>query len=285
MASVSGRLNVVSEGMYFDVAQLSGGRYGPSIESAFEDWVGFREWYEGATLRDPREVDERDIGPPVARPRQVFGIGLNYRDHAMESGLEIPRAPMVFTKFPSCVTGPFGEVGIPTPQTDWEVELAVVMGAKARNVSRESAWTFVAGLTGAQDFSARDVQLDAQLTPQFSLGKSFPRFLPLGPLLVTADEFNDRDAIRVSCAVDGEVVQSARTDDLIFPIDFIVAYLSSIVTLYPGDVILTGTPAGVGFGRSPRRFLQPGNLVETEVEHVGRMRHLMVEEPWNWASQ
>lgn len=272
------------DGRWLDVESASKGRFGSDVMDLYNNWLAFADWAADGVPTGGIDIDPRSFDAPVTRPRQIFGIGLNYRMHALEAGLPIPEVPLVFTKFPSSVTGPHGEIPLPTGQTDWEVELAVVVGTVGVRVPAEEAWSHVAGVTLAQDISARDVQLTPRGSPQFSLGKSFPSFLPLGPVLVTPDELPDRNAVRLWCSIDGEEVQSGNTDDLIFPVATLIAYLSSVVTLWPGDVILTGTPAGVGIGRDPQRFLQPGQELRTGGAGIGEMNHRTVDDPWVWQS-
>lgn len=268
----AGRAKIVAGDRATDIADASGGRFGPDPLAVYDRWDEFLRWASGVPAADnePFEVDKADA--PVPLPRQLFGIGLNYRAHQIESGLPEPEFPLVFTKFPSSVTGPWGNIELPTDQVDWEVELAVVIGRRAHRVTVDRAWSFVAGLTAAQDISARDVQMRPSGTPQFSLGKSFPGFTPLGPVLVTADEWENPDAIALSCEVSGQQVQASNSSDLIFDVSTLIAYLSGIVTLLPGDVILTGTPAGVGLGQQPPRFLTDGDEIVTRVGDL-EMRH------------
>ncbi|GAA1940932.1 hypothetical protein GCM10009775_35970 [Microbacterium aoyamense] len=185
---------------------------------------------------------------------------------------------MVFTKFLSSVAGPVGELTLFTDEVDWEVEAAVVIGVTAYRVSAEDAWKHVAGITAAQDFSARDVQMRPVGTPQFSLGKSFPGFTPMGPALVTPDEFDDVNAIPVRCVINDVVVQESTTADLIFSVPQLIAYLSAVLPLLPGDVILTGTPAGVGLGRNPKKYLVAGDSVVTTVGDQ-TLHHTAIEIP------
>jgi 2-keto-4-pentenoate hydratase/2-oxohepta-3-ene-1,7-dioic acid hydratase in catechol pathway len=266
---------VLGDDALLDIATASDGAYGPQMQSVLEDWDAFSAWAEGAIVTDSFPSDGTNgFGAVVPAPRQVLAVGLNYRLHAEESGLPIPEVPLVFTKFPSSISAPHGAVELPTDQVDWEVEVAVVIGREARRISRESAWGHVAGIATSQDFSARDVQLAGGAKPQFNLGKSFEGFLPIGPYLVTPDEYEDRDDIALECSINGVRVQSSSTADLIFPVDSLVSYLSHIVTLHPGDVILTGTPAGVGLGMTPPRYLVDGDEVVTTVALAGSMRHV-----------
>ena len=214
------------------------------------------------------------LDAPVPRPLQSFGIGLNYRDHAGESGLALPPAPLTFTKFPSCIAGPTAEIPLSGAMVDWEVEIVAVIGTETRHVSVADAWSVVAGLTLGQDISDRAVQLTGT-PPQFSLGKSFANYGPIGPALVSVDAFSDPDDIALWCDVAGERMQAARTSDLIFSIPVLVAYLSSICTLGPGDVIFTGTPAGVGMATG--RYLAAGEVVVSGADVIGELRNACVE--------
>jgi 2-keto-4-pentenoate hydratase/2-oxohepta-3-ene-1,7-dioic acid hydratase in catechol pathway len=273
IANLDGRLTLVTTDGAIDVHAASEGRFGPDPMRAFDEWPALVQW-----ARTQRAVatpfDPARLGPPVTAPRQIFAIGLNYVRHAAESGLPVPTIPLVFTKFASSITGPFGEVELPSDNVDWEVELVVVMGREGRNVPEADAWSHVAGLTIGQDFSERVVQ-SAGSPPQFSLGKSYPGFAPIGPHLVTVDEFADPDDLRVATTVDSQVKQDSRTSDLVFSVPRLVSYLSTIVTLFPGDLIFTGTPEGVGLGQKLPHYLRDGQVVETSIETIGSMRHVM----------
>jgi 2-keto-4-pentenoate hydratase/2-oxohepta-3-ene-1,7-dioic acid hydratase in catechol pathway len=220
-----------------------------------------------------------DLSAPSPRPRQVFGIGLNYRAHADETGQAHPEAPNVFTKWVSCLTGPYAEVELPSPTVDYECELVAVIGRTARRVPRDDAWNFVAGLCVGQDVSERIVQRTAPAN-QFSCGKSFNTFGPMGPTLVTVDELRgiglDPDDLALECQIDGETMQSSRTGDMIFGVGALIEYLSRIVTLFPGDVIFTGTPSGVGVARTPQRWLAPGEELVSSIDGLGTMRNRCV---------
>jgi 2,4-diketo-3-deoxy-L-fuconate hydrolase len=207
----------------------------------------------------------------------VYGIGLNYSDHVAESGFDKPDTlPPVFTKFPSCITGPYCDITLPEGgHTDWEVELAVIIGTTAHQVPAASAWEHVAGLSVGQDVSERLLQM-ATRPPQFSLGKSYPRFGPVGPWLVTPDEFDNPDDLELGCFVDGEQMQKGRTSQLIFGVPELIEQLSRVTPLLPGDIIFTGTPGGVGLGRTPPRWLQPGAVLTSYIEGIGEMRHTFV---------
>ncbi|WP_072690948.1 fumarylacetoacetate hydrolase family protein [Rhodococcus marinonascens] len=275
IASVGGRIKLVRESKLIDVHKVSDGRFGPTAADVFEQWTQFRDWAAHDTTEGDTPLNESEADAPVPPSPQVFGIGLNYREHQIESGLPAPEVPLVFTKFPTSITNAFTQVALPTDQVDWEVEVAIVMGARAHQVSRSDAWSYVAGVTAAQDFSARDVQMRPAGLPQFNLGKSFPGFTPLGPVLVTPDEFDDPDNITLSCDLNGVTLQSSSTADLIFDVGQLIEYLSGIVILLPGDVILTGTPSGVGLGQTPNRFLTAGDEVVSRVGDL-TMRHTFV---------
>lgn len=266
-----------------DIATLSGGRFGPAMSSVYQHWADFKQWAHencnhvtGAST----ELDRSKLQAPSPQPRQVFAVGLNYHDHAAESGFESPtQLPPVFTKYVSSFTGPDTEVTIPAGgNVDWEVELVVVIGRKGSEIHESSAWQHVAGLTVGQDLSERVSQLRGP-APQFGLGKSFQGFSPQGPWLVTPESIANPDDLELGCAVDGEEVQKGRTRDLIFPVPKLVAALSKTVMLYPGDVIFTGTPAGVGVGREPKRFLQPGERLNSWIDGIGELHQTFVAAP------
>jgi len=186
-----------------------------------------------------------------------------------------PTSPVVFTKFVSSFVGPAGDVALPSDSVDWEVELVAVIGRTASRIPSGTGWDHVAGLTVGQDLSERRIQGRGSV-PQFSLGKSFPGFAPTGPWLVTPDELPCRDDIALTCDVNGVVVQSGRTSDMVFGVPELVEHLSEVVTLFPGDIIFTGTPAGVGASQTPQRFLAPGDVLSSHIEGIGSMRHRCV---------
>ena len=270
IANHDGRLALVLDDGVADVATASDGRFGPDPMSALDDWLAFAGWAAGVD-EATGPLDEARLGCPVPRPRQVFAIGLNYRSHAEESGMAIPEVPATFTKFPASLGGPFDDVEIVGDSVDWEVELVAVIGVTADRVAEADAWDHVAGLTVGQDISDRALQFAAGM--QFSLGKSRRGYGPMGPWLVTPDEVPDRDDLGLGCSVDGEVVQDGRTDDLVFSVPQLVAELSAVLPLLPGDVIFTGTPAGVGMARKPPRSLQPGQVLESWIEGIGTIRN------------
>jgi 2-keto-4-pentenoate hydratase/2-oxohepta-3-ene-1,7-dioic acid hydratase in catechol pathway len=262
-----------------DVHAASGGRFGPDVASVYENWAEFTSWAAAAELPDAEPFSPAALNSPSPAPRQVFGIGLNYSDHVAESGLAKPEtAPPVFTKFASCITGPYADITLPPGgHTDWEVELVVIIGLKAVDVPARFAWAHVAGLSVGQDVSERILQLSGTAPQQFSLGKSFPGFGPIGPYLVTPDEFADPDNLELGCSINGDQVQKARTSEMIFNVPELIEQLSRVTPLLPGDVIFTGTPSGVGLGRNPQRWLAPGDVLNTYIEGIGEMSHRFVE--------
>jgi 2-keto-4-pentenoate hydratase/2-oxohepta-3-ene-1,7-dioic acid hydratase in catechol pathway len=276
IANVSGRAHLVVDGRLVDVEKASGGRLpaDPTALMATLDTVG-----ELPVPDDAPPLDGASLGPPVPRPSKIIAIGLNYRGHAEESGLDLPEQPVVFAKLPSSLTGPTDDIVIPggRSRVDWEAELVLVIGRRGRHVAEADAWAHVAGVTGGQDISDREEQFRA--LRQFTMAKSFDTYSPLGPVVTTTDELANPDDVAVSCRLDGETVQSSRTGDLIFPVPALIAWLSRICTLEPGDLVYTGTPAGVGDGRKPPRYLAPGNVVETEIEGVGSMRNTCAAGP------
>jgi 2,4-diketo-3-deoxy-L-fuconate hydrolase len=281
-ANLSGRLVLVTaDGSgAVDVEQASGGRFGPDPQAVYDRWAEFTAWAAGADLSPAQPFRREDLGAPAPAPRQVLAIGLNYSEHAAESGFSVPDAPTVmFTKWPSCLTGPVTEVELPEGgHTDWEVELVAVIGKPARAVSAAEAWDHVAGLTVGQDLSERVLQT-AGPSPQFSLAKSLPGFGPMGPWLVTPDEFDDRDDLELGCSINGQQVQKGRTRELIFSVPAMVSKLSAKLPLLPGDVLFTGTPSGVGMGRNPQRFLSPGDELVSYVAGIGELRQRFVAAP------
>ncbi|WP_413099959.1 fumarylacetoacetate hydrolase family protein [Streptomyces sp. Inha503] len=261
-----------------DVAEASQGRFGPGPRSVYDAWDEFVDWAEHASIDFAMKgipLILAELGAPSPDPRQVFAIGLNYRDHADESGFDYPTSPPTFTKFASSFTGPVGALSLPTATVDWEAELVVVVGRRAERVTAAEAWSYVAGLTVGQDYSERALQL-AGPAPQFSLGKSFPGFAPQGPWLVTPDEVADPDDLPIECRINGEAMQRSSTKQLIFSVPQLVEHLSAVLPLMPGDIVFTGTPAGIGGARKPARFLLEGDVVETSIGGIGELRQVCV---------
>jgi 2-keto-4-pentenoate hydratase/2-oxohepta-3-ene-1,7-dioic acid hydratase in catechol pathway len=274
LVNVNGRAALEHNGEWYDLAELADD---PGLADPVTAIARHHELHalnvQCVPAASGGRIETTVLGAPVPRPVQSFGIGLNYRDHAGESGMALPPAPLTFTKFPSCIAGPTADIPLSGEMVDWEVEIVVVIGTETRGVAVADAWSVVAGLTLGQDVSDRAVQLTGT-PPQFSLGKSFANYGPIGPALVSVDAFADPDDIGLWCDVAGERMQEARTDQLIFSIPVLVAYLSSICTLYPGDVIFTGTPSGVGMARG--RYLAPGEVVVSGAEVIGELRNVCV---------
>jgi 2-keto-4-pentenoate hydratase/2-oxohepta-3-ene-1,7-dioic acid hydratase in catechol pathway len=278
IANLSGRLSLVVDGLAVDVAEASRGTFGPDVQAVYQDFAAFRSWARSVALPPGRPFYLRDLGAPAPSPRQLFAIGLNYREHARESGFALPPSPAVFTKFVTSITGPVTQVELPDGEVDWEVELVVVIGVGGRGIAVGDAWSHVAGLTVGQDISERALQRVGP-APQFSLAKSYPGFTPMGPWLVTPDEIPNPDDVELTCAIDGELVQKGRSRDLIFPVPELIARLSAVLPLLPGDVIYTGTPAGVGMGRTPQRFLRPGETLTSSITGIGELSQSLVSPP------
>ena len=239
-----------------------------------------------AALAAAREAAERGDGinanavrvaAPIQNPEKIFCIGLNYADHAAESNMPIPSEPVVFSKFSSTIIGPGDAIRLPsvTRSIDYEVELVVVIGTAGKDISESDAMDHVAGYTVGHDVSARDFQLEKP-GGQWLLGKTFDTFAPLGPDIVTPDEVDDPHNLGIRCILNGETVQDSNTEQLIFKIDQLIAYLSRVVTLQPGDLIFTGTPPGVGMARDPQLWLQAGDTVVCEVDGIGRLENPVV---------
>ena len=214
---------------------------------------------------------------PVPRPPKLICVGLNYRDHAIESKMEIPKVPTIFNKFPNVVIGPGDPIVLPknSTQPDYEAEFAFVIGKGGRHIPADRWQDHVFGYTIVNDVSARDFQM---ATSQWLMGKTFDSFAPMGPALVTADEIPDPHGLDISLTINGEVLQQSNTRELIFRIPDLVAYVSSVVTLEPGDVVSTGTPSGVGFARKPPRFLRSGDDVAVRIQGIGELRNPVLAE-------
>jgi 2-keto-4-pentenoate hydratase/2-oxohepta-3-ene-1,7-dioic acid hydratase in catechol pathway len=217
-------------------------------------------------------LDQAKLRRPILEPQKILCIGLNYADHAAETGAKVGEEPVVFNKLPTTLRDPGDPIELPpeSTQVDYEAELVVVIGKTARRVSRTQAWHHIAGYCCGNDVSARDWQKDKP-GKQWLLGKSFDSFGPVGPWLVTADDVVEPHELAIECRLNGQVMQSSSTRQIIFPVDYLVSYLSHVATLLPGDLIFTGTPPGVGMARTPPVYLKPGDVVEVAVENLGTL--------------
>lgn len=260
----------------------------PLPDLGFEDAISFisaggkgREQVERlvskASHRDLLPLEAARLTAPVPRPPKILCVGLNYRDHAKESKMDLPSVPTVFAKYATAVIGPGEAIVLPaaTQKPDYEAEFAVVIGKRAKQVPRAEWRDYVFGYTIMNDVSGRDVQL---ATSQWTLGKNFDTFAPMGPHVVTADEIPDPHALNIRLSIGGETLQSSNTRELIFGVPDLIEYISRMLTLEPGDIISTGTPAGVGLGRTPPRWLRPGEEIVIEIEKIGTLRNPVVAE-------
>ena len=236
-----------------------------------------RRWIGGPPSSHSLDPAGLTFAAPIPRPPKLICIGLNYRDHAAESKLAIPEVPTMFAKFPTAVIGPGHPIVLPknSIKPDYEAEFAVVIGRRGRHVAEDHWRDYVFGYTILNDVSARDFQM---ATSQWMIGKTFDTFAPIGPAIVTADEIADPHALAIGLSINGVVYQSSNTRELIFQIPALIEYLSSITPLLPGDIVSTGTPSGVGLGRTPKRWLQPGESVSVTVEGLGALTNPVVAE-------
>jgi 2-keto-4-pentenoate hydratase/2-oxohepta-3-ene-1,7-dioic acid hydratase in catechol pathway len=275
------RLGALSGNRVLDLSANGGP---PSLLALIQ--AGPAQWQRAAAVAEAMgdaglPLEQVRLHAPIPRPlKNVFCLGLNYAAHAKESAAarnketKIPEIPVIFSKVPTTVNGPFDDIPVDrsvTTQVDWEVELGVVIGTAGKNIAKADALAHVFGYTVINDISARDVQIAHG--GQWFKGKSLDGSCPMGPMVVTADEFGDPQAKRLQCRVNGVSKQDASTADMIFPVATIIEWLSKGLTLEAGDVIATGTPSGVGMGRDPKEFLQKGDVVETEIEGIGTIRN------------
>ncbi len=266
-------------GLLHQGARIDVSAFGSDYDESFFGGRGLaalREWVEKNAQTAPRVGPSVRLGPPVCRPSKIVCIGLNFRDHAAESKMELPKEPVIFFKSTTSVAGPDDPLVIPRNATkvDWEVELAVVIGARALYVPREKALDHVAGYVLHNDYSERTFQFDRG--GQWVKGKSADTFAPLGPFLATPDEIPDPGNLRMWLKVNGETRQNGSTANMAFDVAYLVSHISEFMTLLPGDVISTGTPAGVGLGMKPPRYLQPGDVVELGIDRLGQSRQQVV---------
>jgi 2-keto-4-pentenoate hydratase/2-oxohepta-3-ene-1,7-dioic acid hydratase in catechol pathway len=266
LLSNGARVDASSFGLDYDEAFFGSGKL-----------AALRQWAEHNSASAPRVEPSVRLGPPICRPSKIVCIGLNFRDHAAESKMEPPREPVIFFKSTTSLVGPNDPLVIPRNATklDWEVELALVIGRRATYVARENALDFVAGYVLHNDYSERSFQLERG--GQWVKGKSADSFAPLGPYLATPDEIPDPAKLRMWLKVNGELRQCSSTANMIFDVATLVSYVSQFMTLLPGDVISTGTPAGVGLGMKPPRYLHAGDVVELGMDGLGESRQEVVD--------
>lgn len=247
---------------------------------AGEGMARLRAWLASGKADEAPRVDARArLGAPVARPSKIVCIGLNYHKHAKESNMAAPEEPVLFMKASSSLSGPFDPIVLPrgSKKTDWEIELAVVVGRRAKYVAEDEALDYVAGYSIINDVSERAYQIERG--GQWVKGKSCDTFSPMGPALVTPDEIPDVQNLDMRLTLNGEKRQDSSTRDMIFPVSFLVSYVSRFMTLLPGDILSTGTPEGVGLGMKPPKYLRPGHVVHLEIERLGSIRQ-DVAPPW-----
>ena len=272
LANISGRASLVEDGNYYDLEVISDGEFNSDPSDALQNQDRLKQLNSQLPEMEPTGlVCDSELGPPVSSSANCYAVGLNYKNHAEESGLEIPDVPMIFTKHTSCLVGPSATIEMRSDAVDYEAELVAVVGKTGKDIRKEDAWDHVAGLCVGQDISDRGVQFSTKNLPQFNLGKSFDTFGPIGPFLVSPDELPNKDGLEIECLVNDEVRQKDNTNDLIFDIPFIICYLSEIVTLNVGDVIFTGTPGGVGVMEG--KFLKEGDILTTHIEGLGSLRN------------
>ncbi|WP_419865019.1 fumarylacetoacetate hydrolase family protein [Candidatus Poriferisodalis sp.] len=274
LANVDGRAALVASDSYYDLETVSQGSVGSDPMAALESAGQLAALSDRLDAHQPTgSLADAQLHAPVPAPRNSYGIGLNYRSHAAEANMNVPEAPLVFTKFPSCIVGPYDDVELRSERVDYEGEIVVVIGPGGKDIHEADAWSHVLGLTAGQDVSDRGMQM-ASKPPHFDLGKSFDTFGPIGPLLVSTDSFADLEAVRVTTRINGEERQNDTTASLMFSIPTLVSYLSRITTLRTGDVIFSGTPEGIGAVQG--LFLTDGDVITTTVEGVGTMTNRCV---------
>jgi len=279
VGNLKGRTVLIAGDRAVDIHTASDGHFSTDMLELLEQWQDFLAWAPSVDYAAAPTFEEDDLLAPVTNPAQVFAIGLNYRDHADEAGLDYPDHLVVFTKFATSLAAPNATVKLSSDHVDYETELVVVIGKEGHQIREDDGWDYVAGLSVGQDYSDRPVQRRGP-APQFSLGKSFPGFGPYGPAIVTPDELDDPNALEISAVLAGngvtsaETLQQGNTRDLIFSVPQIIADLSQVVTLLPGDLIFTGTPAGVGGPQG--KFLKPGQQLTSTIEGIGSITNTFV---------
>ena len=274
LANVDGRAALVSGEAYYDLEKISRGNFSQDPMQALEALSELSALGAQLDNFEPSgQLADVELGPPVPAPKNCYAVGLNYRNHAEESNMVLPPVPMVFTKHTSCISGPTADIEMRSDYVDYEAELVAVIGKPGKDIAKENALQHIAGLCVGQDISDRPMQFSAA-PPQFNLGKSFDTFGPIGPVLTSLESLQDYQSMEIQCDVSGELRQKDNVSDLIFDIPYLIAYLSEIVTLKTGDIIFTGTPAGVGV--LDGKYLRDGDMLTTSIEGLGTLRNRCV---------
>ena len=274
LANIDGRAALVSGENYYDLEKISQGNFSQDPMQALEALSELSALGAQLDNFEPSgQLADVELGPPAPNPTNCYAVVLNYRNHAEESNMAMPPVPMVFTKHTSCISGPTIDIEMRSDYVDYEAELVAVIGKPGKDIAKETAWQHVAGLCVGQDISDRPMQFSAA-PPQFNLGKSFDTFGPIGPVLTSLESLQDYHSMEIQCNVSGEVRQKDNVSDLIFDIPYLIAYLSEIVTLKTGDIIFTGTPAGVGV--IDGKYLRDGDMLTTSIEGLGTLRNRCV---------
>ncbi len=257
---------------YFDLATISAGTIGPDPMDAISKHERLHALSADLRSFEPAgRFGDVGVGPPVPRPRNSYAVGLNYQSHVDEASMDPPDAPLIFTKFPSCIVGPTAAIELRCETADYEAELVVVIGKGGRDITADEAWNHVAGLTVGQDISDRQLQFKAK-PPHFGLGKSRDTYGPIGPVLVSPDAFDNPNELPLTCDVNGDRRQTGNTAQLIFGVPELISYISGVTTLAPGDIIFTGTPEGVGAMEG--KFLVPGDIITTTIDGIGALTNM-----------
>ena len=274
LGNIDGRSALVRNNDYYDLETISGGEVSSIGIEAIQSEDLLSDLYSKLdSFEATGNINDVTLGAPITSSINCFAVGLNYRNHAEESGMEIPAFPMIFTKHTSCIVGPFDNVEMRSDIVDYEAEMVVVIGKGGKDISKDDAWSHVVGITVGQDISDRSVQFHAT-PPQFNLGKSFDTFGPIGPILVSHDEVDDKESLKLTCSVNDELRQDDNTNDLIFDVPYLISYISEFITLNTGDLIFTGTPAGVGATQG--KLLKDGDMLSTSIEGIGTINNKIV---------
>ena len=274
LGSINNKAVLINNNDYFDIETISNGEISSNSIEALSSSEKLSILNSKLDEFKPNgSLNDVSLDPPVV-PNNVFAVGLNYKAHAEESNMEIPQFPFIFTRLSTCLSGPSSNIEMRSDLVDYEAELVFVIGKGGKNISKENAWDHVAGLTVGQDISDRAVQFHAT-PPQFSLGKSFDTFGPIGPYIVSTDELKNKESLQIECWVNDEKRQDSNTNDLIFDIPYLISYISEFITLNVGDLIFTGTPSGVGGTQG--KFLKDGDILKTSIEGIGTLENKCVK--------